>query len=109
MGGLELQLNFIGEKCDEFGVCWFSTGVRNRIAEELPERFFIASLPRELNGMPNGALDPGGGRMELPRNLRVKDLCDGPHHVLVVNGHHDRFPKVLVSLHVCRYAHIVNH
>ena len=29
------------------------------VAEELSERFFIASLPGKLDGMPDGALDPG--------------------------------------------------
>ena len=109
MGGLELQLDFIGEKCDEFGVCWFAAGVRNRVAEELAERFLISTLPRELNGVPDGALDPGGGRMELPRDLRIEHLRDSPHHVLIVDGHHDGFAQILISLHMRRNSHIVNH
>ena len=54
-----LQSQLVRYDSDEFTIRRLSLAVVNRIAEKTVDRFQFSSVPRYLDGMPDGALDPG--------------------------------------------------
>ena len=70
----ELQLQLIGNEGDELGVGGLAFGVGDGVAEEFLQRFQIAAVPRQLDGVPDGALDARGRRGKRLRDLRVENF-----------------------------------
>ena len=56
---LELKLQFVCDKGDEFRIGGFSFGIGHGIAEEPLEGIQIATVPGHLDGMTNRSLKPG--------------------------------------------------
>ena len=67
----ELQLQLIGNEGDELGIGGLAFGVGDGVAEEFLQRFQIAAVPRQLDGVPDGALDARGRRGKRLCDLRV--------------------------------------
>ena len=76
------QAEAVGDHGDEFGVGRLSLDIAHRIAEKALQRFQIAALPGDLNGVPDGALHTGGSGAEMLGDLRVqlrRDRVDQIH------------------------------
>ena len=77
LGRLQLKLQFISDKCNEFRIRGFSLGVADGIAEKSLQSIQIAPIPGNLDGVSDGPLHPAGGGLEGFRHLGVQYLCDG--------------------------------
>ena len=77
LAGLQLKLQFVSDKGDEFGICGFSLGVADGIAEKSLQSIQIASVPGNFDGMADGPFHPAGGGLESLRHLGVEYLGDG--------------------------------
>ena len=75
--GLQLKLQFVSDKGDEFGIRGFSLGIADRIAEKSLQSVQVASVPGDFDGMPDGALHPAGCGLEGFCHLGVQHLGDG--------------------------------
>ena len=75
--GLQLKLQFVSDKGDEFGIRGFSLGIADGIAEKSLQSVQIASVPGHFDGMADGTLHSGRGGLECFRHLGVQYLGDG--------------------------------
>ena len=67
LAGLQLKLQFVGDKGNKFGIRGFSLGIADGIAEKSLQSVQIASVPGYFDGMADGSLHAAGGGLE--------DLC----------------------------------
>ena len=74
---LQLQLQFISNQRNEFGVRGFSLGITDSIAEETLESIQIASVPGYFDGMADGPFHTGRGSLEGFCHLWIEDFRDG--------------------------------
>lgn len=71
LGGLELKLELVCDKGNEFRIRGFSLGIANRVAKEPLQSIQIASVPSHLDGVANGPLYSGRRGLEGFRHLRM--------------------------------------
>ena len=76
-GALQLQLKFISDQCNKFGIRGFSLGIADCVPEKALEGIQVASVPGYLDGMTDGSLHSGRCGLKCLRYLRVKYLGDG--------------------------------
>ena len=77
LGRLQLKLQFVCNKRNKFGICGFSLGIADGIAEKSLQCIQIASVPGYFDGMADGTLHAAGGGLEGLRHLGVQHLGDG--------------------------------
>ena len=77
LAGLQLKLQFICNKGDEFRFGGFSLGVADGIAEKSLECVQVASVPSNLDSMADGSFDSGWCGLECFCHLGVEHFCDG--------------------------------
>ena len=106
--GFSLQLQLIGNEGDKLGIGGLAFGVGDGVAEEFLQRLQIAAVPRQLDGVPDGALDARGRRGKRLRDLRVENFCDGVDYVHIVNCDQNRLAQILIALDVRRNADFVD-
>ena len=108
LGAAELELQAVGDEGDEFAVRRLALRVRHGVAEEALQRLQVAAVPRDLDGVADGALDARGRRGERLGHLRIEHLGDGVDNIHVIDGNQDRLPEILIALDVRRDADLVN-
>ena len=91
LAGLQLKLELVSDKGDEFGIRGFSLGIADGIAEKSLQSVQIASVPGNFDGMADGTLHSGRGGLEGFCYLGVEYLGDGVDHVHIVDGDDDSF------------------
>lgn len=104
----ELELQAVGDEGDELAVRRLALRVRHRVAEEALQRLQVAAVPRDLDGVADGALDARGRRGERLGHLRIEHLGDGVDNIHVIDGNQDRLPEILIALDVRRDADLMN-
>ena len=72
-------MKLICNKRDKFGICGFSLGIADGIAEKSLQSVQIASVPGYFDSMADGTLHAAGGGLECFRHLGVQYLGDGIH------------------------------
>ena len=77
MGAFQLQLQFICNKRNKFGIRGFALGIADGVAEKSLQGIQVASVPGYFDGMADGTLHPAGGGLEGFRHLGVEHLGDG--------------------------------
>ena len=87
---LQLKLQFVSDKGDEFGIRGFSLGIADGIAEKSLQRIQIASVPGYFDGMADGSFHSAGRGLECLCHLRIQHLGDG---IRVPDGPRRGFPK----------------
>ena len=55
LGAAELELQAVGDEGDELAVRRLALRVRHRVAEEALQRLQVAAVPRDLDGVADGA------------------------------------------------------
>ena len=56
LAGLQLQLEFVSDKCNKFGIRGFSLGIGNGIAKEPLKGIQVALIPSDFDGMTDSSL-----------------------------------------------------
>ena len=79
LGRLQLKLQFVSDKRDEFRVRGFSLGIADGVAEKSLQSVQIPSVPGHFDGVTDGTLHSGRGGLECFRHLGVQYLGDGIH------------------------------
>ena len=74
---LELKLELVSDKGDEFRIRGFSLGVADGIAEKSLQSVQVASVPCYFNSMADGALHSGRGGLVGFCHLGIQYLGDG--------------------------------
>ena len=74
---LKLKLQFVSNKGDEFGIRGFSLGITDRIAEKSLQSIQVATVPGNLDGVPDSSFHTAGGGLECFCHLGVQYLGDG--------------------------------
>jgi hypothetical protein len=74
---LQLKLQFIGDKGDEFGIRGFSLGIADGVAEKSLQSVQITSVPGYFDGVSDGTLHSAWGGLECFRHLGIQYLGDG--------------------------------
>ena len=74
---LQLQLEFISDKGDEFRISRFSLGIADGVAEKSLQSIQVASVPGYFDGVADGALHTGRCGLEGFRHLGVEYFGDG--------------------------------
>ena len=97
---LQLKLQFVSDKRDEFGICGFSFGIADRIPKKSLQGIQVTPIPGHFDGVSDGSFHPAGCGLECFCHLGVQYLGDGVDDVHVVDGNNDGFPQVLVALDV---------
>ena len=97
---LSFQRQMVGDHGDELRIGRFSLAGIDRIAELLLQRVEVAAIPRDLNGVADGALHAGGGGAELLGHGGVQHLGHRVDDLHVVDRENDRLAEVLVALDV---------
>ena len=77
LGRLQLKLQFVCDKGDEFGIGGLSLGIADGVAKEALEGIQVAPIPGHLDGVANGPFHSGRGGVECLRHLGVQYLGDG--------------------------------
>ena len=77
LGALELELQPVSDKRDEFRIGRLPLGIAHRIPKEPLQGIQIAPIPGYLDGVADGPLYPAGGRPEGFRYLGIQHLRDG--------------------------------
>ena len=72
-----MQLQFVSDKGNKFGIRGFSLGIADGIAEKSLQCIQVASVPGDFDGMADGPLHTAGGGLECFRHLGVEYLGDG--------------------------------
>ena len=101
-------MQLVRDEGDELGVRGLALGVGHGVAEEALERFQIAAIPRDLDGVADGALHARGRGGKRLGDLRIQNLGDGIDDIHIVHGDHDRLAQVLIALDVRRNADLVD-
>ena len=92
LGRLQLKLQFVSDKGDEFGIRGFTLGIADSIAEKSLQGIQIASVPGYFDGMADGPLHSAGGGLECLGDLRVQYLGDGIDDIHIVDCNDNGFP-----------------
>ena len=74
---LQLQLEFISDQRNKFGIGGFSFGITDGIAEKSLQSVQIASVPGHFDGVSDSALHTAGSGLEGLGHLGVEDFRDG--------------------------------
>ena len=77
LGRLQLKLQFISDQGDELRIGRLALCIADGISEETLQGIQVASVPGDLNGMPDGTLHTAGRSLECFRHLGVEYLGDG--------------------------------
>ena len=88
---LQLKLQFVSDQGNKFGIGGLAFRIADRISKETLEGIQVTSVPGHFDGMTNGTLHTGRGRLECLGDLRVQYLGDGVNHIHVVDGNDDGF------------------
>ena len=107
LGALELELQPVSDKRNEFRIGGLPLGIAHRIPKEPLQGVQIPPIPGYLDGVADGALHPAGGRPEGFRYLGIQHLRDGVDHVHIVYRDDDGLPQILVALDVGGDADLV--
>ena len=91
-----IQPHLIGYHCNELAIGGFSAQVMDGIAEVAIEGIHISPVPRNLDGVADGALHPAGGSAVFLGNFRVQALGHGVDILRLVHGEQDGIPQELV-------------
>ena len=91
-----IQPHLIGYHCNELRVGRFSPQVMDGIAKVAIEGIHISPVPRNLDGVADGALHPAGGSAVFLGNFRVQALGHGVDILRLVHGEQDGIPQELV-------------
>ena len=75
--GLQLKLQFVSDKGDEFRIRGFALGVADGIAEETLEGIQVAPVPGHFDGVADGSLHSGRCSLDGFGHLGVQYLGDG--------------------------------
>ena len=102
--GLQLKLQFVCNKGDEFRIRGFSLGITDSIAEKSLQCVQISTIPGHFDGVADGTLYAGRCGLEGLCHLRIQHLGNGVDHVHISHGDDDGFPQILISFDVCRNA-----
>ena len=105
LGRLQLKLQFVCDKGDEFRIRGFSLGVADGIAEKSLQRIQIATIPGHFNGMANSPLHSGRGGLEGFRHLGVQYLGDG---VRVPDGPRRGFRRKIIYCIIHEPRHLLS-
>ena len=95
-----IQPHLVSYHCDELRVGGFSAQVMDGIAEVAIEGIHISPVPRNLDGVADGALHTAGGSAVLFGDFRVQTLGHGVDILRLVHGEQDGIPQELVALDV---------
>ena len=76
---LQLKLQFICNKGDKLGICGFSLGIADSIAEKSLQSIQVAPIPGYFDGVADGTFDARRRGAECLGNLGVQYLGDGIH------------------------------
>ena len=71
LAGLQLQLQFVRNQGDKFGIRGFSLGIGNCVPKEPLKGIQIATIPGNLNGMSDSTFHAAGGGLECFCHLGV--------------------------------------
>ena len=74
---LQLKLQFVSDKGNEFGIRGLAFCIADRISKEALQGIQITTIPCNLDGMANSPLHPTGGGLEGLCHLGVEHLGDG--------------------------------
>ena len=74
---LQLKLQLVRDKGDEFGIRGFSLGIADGIAEKSLQSIQVASVPGNFDGMTDGSFDSAGRGLECLGHLGVQYLRNG--------------------------------
>ena len=74
---LQLKLQFVSDKGDEFRIRGFSLGIADGISEKSLECIQVTSVPGHFDGVANCTLHTAGGGLEGLCHLGVEDFRDG--------------------------------
>ena len=108
-GGLfSFQRKMVGDHGNEFRIGGFSFQIAHGVAEKALQRFHVASVPCDLDGVADGALHSGGRGGEFLRDLRIERLSDGVDHIHIVDGEDDGLAQILITLDVGWHADLVD-
>ena len=77
LGRLQLQLQFVSDKGDEFRIGGLALCGVDGVAEEALEGIQIPSVPCHFDGVTDGPFHTAGGGLEGFGDLGVQDLGDG--------------------------------
>ena len=77
LGALELKLQFVSDKRNELRIGGLSLGIAHGVAEEALQSVQIATIPGNLDGVPDGPFHSAGRGAEILGHLRVEHFRDG--------------------------------
>ena len=77
LAGLQLKLQFVSDKCDEFRVGRLTFCIADSIPKKSLQSVQITSVPGDFDGVADGPLHTAGGGLECFRHLGVENLGDG--------------------------------
>ena len=99
---LQLKLQFVSDKGDEFRIGRLTLCIADGIAEKSLQSVQVASVPGYFNGVADGTLYTGRRGLESLCHLGVQDFRDGVDNVHIVHGNDDCLPQVLIALNMGR-------
>ena len=91
-----IQPHLIGDHRDELAVRRFAAQVMDGIAEVAIEGIHISPVPRNLDGVADGALHPAGGSAVFLGDFRVQALGHSVDILRLVHSEQDGIPQELV-------------
>ena len=91
-----IQPHLIGDHGDELAIGGFSAQVMDGIAKVAIEGIHVSPVPRNLDGVADGALHPAGGSAVFLGDFRVQALGHGVDVLRLVHGEQDGIPQELV-------------
>ena len=97
-----IQPHLVGDHRNKFAVRGLAAQVVDGVAEVAVQSVHIATVPRHLDGMADGALHTAGRRSVFLGDFRVQAFGHSVDIFRLVHGEQDGIPQELVALDVGR-------
>ena len=91
-----IQPHLIGDHGDELRVGRLTAQVMDGVAEVAVEGIHVSPVPRNLDGVADGALHTAGGSTVFLGDFRVQALGHGVDILRLVHGEQDGIPQELI-------------
>ena len=95
---LVLESEIIRDHGNKFAIGGLAAIVLDRVSKVGIERIHVAAIPRDLDGVADGAFHPGGGGGILLGHRGVEHLGHRVDDVAILYGHEDRCSQIVIAL-----------
>ena len=101
------KTKIVGNHGNKLTIRGLSTIILDSVSKVRIECIHIASIPRDLDGVADGALDAACGGLVFLCDARIQYLRDAVDYVRILDGQKNRRAKILIPLDMRGNAYLM--